>query len=102
MTNGQTEIKLRLFPRELGSVQLTLLSSDKHHLNIVIAAQESETSELIRRHLSDLEQELEGIGFDDINFTFHADEDHAQLPQLQGRCLYSPMFRSIPTKSATR
>ena len=85
VTNGQTEIKLRLFPRELGSVQLTLLSVDKHHLNIVIAAQESETSELIRRHLSDLEQELEGIGFDDINFTFHADEDHAQLPQLQGQ-----------------
>ncbi len=66
-TNRPVEITLS--PEELGRVRLGLAASEGG-LVVTILAERSETTDLIRRHLSTLENAFEELGYSDIDFAF--------------------------------
>lgn len=87
-------VEIALDPVELGKVRM-ILNTSEGHLIVQIMAERPETSELMRRHVAQLESEFRNIGYDDIGFEFsqgnqrepeHPDtaewgENAEQLPQ---------------------
>ena len=74
---GTTEVALD--PEELGRVRLHMTVKDQT-VQIVIAAERPETSDLMRRHLGVLQQEFRSLGFQSIDLGF-ADEGGRNSPK---------------------
>jgi flagellar hook-length control protein FliK len=68
--SGTTEIVLD--PEELGRVRLHMTVTDQT-VQIVIAAERPETSDLMRRHLDVLQQEFRSLGFQSVDLGFSDD-----------------------------
>lgn len=62
-------VDIRLNPRELGSVQMTLKAQDGG-LTLAILADRPETLDLMRRHIDQLSTEFRAMGYSDIAFSF--------------------------------
>lgn len=75
--SGTTEIALN--PEELGRVRLHMTVTDQT-VQIVIAAERPETSDLMRRHLDVLQQEFRSLGFQSVDLGF-ADEGGRNSPK---------------------
>ena len=75
--SGTTEIALD--PEELGRVRLHMTVTDQT-VQIVIAAERPETSDLMRRHLDVLQQEFRSLGFQSVDLGF-ADEGGRNSPK---------------------
>lgn len=71
----QTEITkpqqydIELSPRELGHVKITMVPTDAS-MNILINCERDETSNLLRRNLSDLTQDMHDIGYANVDIEF--------------------------------
>ena len=74
---GTTEIALD--PEELGRVRLHMTVTDQT-VQIVIAAERPETSDLMRRHLDVLQQEFRSLGFQSVDLGF-ADDGGRNAPK---------------------
>lgn len=74
---GTTEIALD--PEELGRVRLHMTVTDQT-VQIVIAAERPETSDLMRRHLDVLQQEFRSLGFQSVDLGF-ADDGGRNSPK---------------------
>lgn len=70
--NGTTEIQLA--PEELGKLQLKLSTQDGIAV-VMIAAERPETTEMLRRNLGDLEQQMHNLGYENVDFQF-AEQQH--------------------------
>ncbi|EYD73144.1 flagellar hook-length control protein FliK [Limimaricola hongkongensis] len=66
---SEGQIELRLDPEELGHVALRM-RAEGDRLTLVIAAEQRDTTELIRRHLQELSQEFRALGYRSIGFSF--------------------------------
>ena len=75
--SGTTEIALN--PEELGRVRLHMTVTDQT-VQIVIAAERPETSDLMRRHLDVLQQEFRSLGFQSVDLGF-ADDGGRNSPK---------------------
>ncbi len=77
---GQQVVEISLNPEELGKLRLSLTSVEGA-LTLSISADRSETLDLLRRHASDLGQQFSDLGYDSIEFQFHAGREDAQTTQ---------------------
>ena len=66
-SGGVTHINLA--PEELGRVRM-VMSVHESSISLVVYAERAEVSELLRRHIDVLAKEFNGLGFEDISFTF--------------------------------
>ncbi|WP_010141272.1 flagellar hook-length control protein FliK [Oceanicola sp. S124] len=66
--DGQTEVHLD--PRELGRVTLRMSTEDLG-VTLHVTADRSETSELMRRHVSLLQESFRALGYDRIEITIN-------------------------------
>ena len=73
---SQRPVDITLSPEELGRVRLAL-SSTETGMVMHVTAERPETLELMRRHIAELGQEFQDIGYADISFSF-AGEDAQQ------------------------
>lgn len=73
---SQRPVDITLSPEELGRVRLAL-SSTEAGMVMHVTAERPETLELMRRHIAELGQEFQDIGYADISFSF-AGEDAQQ------------------------
>lgn len=62
-------IEVALNPAELGKVRM-MLTPVEAGISVNILADRSDTLDLLRRHIGDLEQSFMDMGYDDINFSF--------------------------------
>lgn len=62
-------VEIVLNPEELGRVRMTLSGTESQIL-VSIQAERGDTSDLMRRHLDILTEELRGLGYSDISFSF--------------------------------
>ncbi|MEV8465973.1 flagellar hook-length control protein FliK [Fluviibacterium sp. DFM31] len=62
-------IDIALSPEELGRVRLVLQASDTG-LQVNIQSERSETLDLLRRNIEQLQEDLNAAGFADVNFSF--------------------------------
>ena len=62
-------VEITLNPEELGRLKLQLTTSEAG-IAVHVSAERPETMELLRRHISILDQEFLKLGFDDIAFSF--------------------------------
>lgn len=65
--NGSFEISLN--PEELGRIRMTLTPSEQG-LHLSLSGERSETLDLLRRHISELQQDFADLGYGDISFEF--------------------------------
>jgi hypothetical protein len=79
-TRGNGVVELALRPEELGRVRIVLVGSEAQ-MTVVIQAERQGTEELIRRHLEQLQQDLQDIGYSSISFAFgdRAPEREAEI-----------------------
>ena len=68
-------VDITLNPEELGRVRLALTSTDTGMV-MQVTAERPETLELLRRHISELGQEFQDIGYSDISFNFTGEGTH--------------------------
>ncbi|MBV7407965.1 flagellar hook-length control protein FliK [Maritimibacter sp. DP1N21-5] len=66
-TEGSLEVSLR--PAELGRLSLAF-SSDGAAMTVTLTTERPETLDLVRRNIGLLEQELRGLGYQSLNFSF--------------------------------
>ncbi|MEL7211325.1 MAG: flagellar hook-length control protein FliK [Pseudomonadota bacterium] len=66
-------VELRLDPQELGQVRM-VLTSQEQSLTLVMSAERPETLDLMRRHIDQLAQEFQEMGYTDLNFSFTEQE----------------------------
>lgn len=69
-------------PEELGRVSLKL-DRTGDGLVVHIIAERPETADLIRRNLSDLGQELEAIGFQNVDFSFDQQKENQSRSEMR-------------------
>lgn len=62
-------IEVALNPAELGKVRMMLTPAEAG-ITVNILADRSDTLDLLRKHIGDLEQSFMDMGYDDINFSF--------------------------------
>jgi len=62
-------IEVALNPAELGKVRMMLTPAEAG-ITVNILADRSDTLDLLRKHIGDLEQSFMEMGYDDINFSF--------------------------------
>jgi hypothetical protein len=65
--NGSLEVALA--PEELGKVRLTFIPTEQG-VTLLVAAERSETVDLLRRSIAELARELEGLGLPNLAFSF--------------------------------
>lgn len=75
-------VVIRLDPEELGRVQITLSHSETG-LTVSLQSERSDTSDLMRRHIDLLGQELRDMGYRDVSFAF-GDQPGEGQPQPPG------------------
>lgn len=68
------QIELTLSPAELGKVRMSLSSTDAG-VSVLIHADRSETLDLMRRNIGDLEGEFADMGYGDVDFAFSGGDD---------------------------
>ncbi|MBM7069898.1 flagellar hook-length control protein FliK [Actibacterium sp. 188UL27-1] len=76
-TNTSSTVELTLSPEELGRVRLGLAMSDGVVV-ISVAAERGETLDLLRRHASQLERQMQELGYEQVSIDFgqkHQDND---------------------------
>ncbi len=94
---GRTEILLN--PEELGRVALQM-RIDGDSVLLSIDADRAETLDLIRRHLSELSDELRGLGYGAVDFTFRergnraSPEENSREPDPSDM---PPVERAVPS-----
>jgi flagellar hook-length control protein FliK len=71
-TAGRRNVDVSLNPRELGHVNMRLVTTDVG-VTVTINAERPETEDLMRRHIQDLAREFKEMGFSDISFQFGSD-----------------------------
>lgn len=74
-------VEISLNPEELGRLRLSL-SSSEHGLVVHILAERPETTDLLRRHIGQLDQDLLDLGFDSVAFSF-AEQNHPDSGENQ-------------------
>lgn len=62
-------IEVSLSPEELGKVKLTLSGNDGQ-MHVLVQSDRPETQDLLRRHISQLQQDFRDLGYADISFDF--------------------------------
>jgi flagellar hook-length control protein FliK len=62
-------VEITLSPEELGRVRLSVTPGE-NSIVVNILAERGETLDLLRRHIDQLTQEFENLGYDDIGFSF--------------------------------
>jgi hypothetical protein len=67
--NGNKPVELTLNPEELGRVRLSIKSAE-HGIVVNVLAERAETLDLMRRHIDELSQEFQDLGYRDITFSF--------------------------------
>ncbi|WP_341367510.1 flagellar hook-length control protein FliK [Yoonia sp. BS5-3] len=72
MQNGGRVTEIGLNPEELGRVRLSMTAQDTT-ITLNVVAERPETTDLLRRNIDALAQELRSLGYDDINFSFGGD-----------------------------
>ena len=92
--SATTEISLD--PEELGRVRLHMTVTDQT-VQIVIAAERPETSDLMRRHLDVLQQEFRSLGFQSVDLGF-ADDGGRNSPKEAPKPTHIAV--EIPTEDA--
>jgi flagellar hook-length control protein FliK len=83
MPNRPVEIMLK--PQELGAVRLTVQQADTG-IMVNLTAERPETLDLMRRHIDQLGQDFQAIGYTNIAFSFagsDADPDAQQEEQAK-------------------
>ncbi|MCP9483564.1 flagellar hook-length control protein FliK [Shimia sp. CNT1-13L.2] len=104
-TRGNGVVELALRPEELGRVRMVLAGSESQ-MTVVIQAERQGTEELIRRHLEQLQQDLQDIGYSSISFAFgdRAPEGDAQVrsaglgPEIEGDMADEDPLVSAPAR----
>jgi len=80
LLNSAKETTLvQLQPEELGKVALTL-RGDERGMTVHIAAERSETLDLMRRNVDELSAELQDMGYESLSFEFGGDPGGADDP----------------------
>ena len=69
-------VEITLSPEELGRVRLSVTPSEQGIL-VNVLAERPETLELMRRHIDQLAQEFQSLGYEDIAFSFSSAERDA-------------------------
>jgi hypothetical protein len=69
-------VEITLSPEELGRVRLSLVTSE-HGIVVNVLAERPETLDLMRRHIDQLVQEFQSLGYEDIGFSFSSTEHGA-------------------------
>ncbi|NIZ13286.1 flagellar hook-length control protein FliK [Phaeobacter sp. HF9A] len=82
-TAGKRNVDVSLNPKELGHVNMRLVTNDTG-VSVVIQAERPETEDLMRRHIQDLAREFKEMGFTDISFQFGSDTDAGQSGGNEG------------------
>ena len=67
-------VEITLSPEELGRVRLSVSASDGG-IVVNVVAERPETLDLLRRHIDQLGQEFQALGYADIGFSFAAGSD---------------------------
>ena len=79
--SGEATTEIVLSPEELGTVKIKLEQSAETMI-VHVATERAETSDLIRRNLSELSRELTSIGFENVDFSF---EEQTKRDQPKGQ-----------------
>ena len=66
---GERNVDVALNPEELGRVRMRISTSEAG-ITVVIQTERQETGELMRRHISELEEQFKQMGFENISFQF--------------------------------
>jgi flagellar hook-length control protein FliK len=66
-------VDITLSPDELGRVRLSVIPSE-NGIVVNVLAERPETLDLMRRHIDQLAQEFQSLGYDDISFSFSGAE----------------------------
>ena len=66
------KVDIALYPEELGRVRMSISSGDAGMI-VTIAAERSETADLMRRHMEQFSRDLQRMGFHDVAFDFQGD-----------------------------
>lgn len=104
-TRGNGVVELALRPEDLGRVRMVLAGSESQ-MTVVIQAERPGTEELIRRHLEQLQQDLQDIGYSSISFAFgdRTPEGEAQVrsaglgPEIEGDMADEELIASAPAR----
>ena len=79
----QRPVEITLSPEELGRVRLHLTTAEATII-VSVLAERSETTDLMRRHISELQSAMHDIGYTDVTFEFgsgeHADNAADESP----------------------
>ncbi|MGJ5617915.1 flagellar hook-length control protein FliK [Sulfitobacter sp. MF3-043] len=73
-------VDITLSPEELGRVRLSVVPSE-HGLVVNVLAERPETLDLLRRHIDQLAQEFQKLGYEDIGFSFSGAEQNTSDEQ---------------------
>lgn len=68
-------VEVRLSPEELGRVRLSMTTME-NGMNVMVMTERPETLDLIRRNIELLAADLEGQGFQNLNFSFNGEGAH--------------------------
>lgn len=71
-TKGERKVDVMLNPKELGKVKMQLATGDGG-VRVMIHTERTETGDLMRRHINELEKEFKEMGFESISFEFSGD-----------------------------
>ncbi|MCA2006134.1 flagellar hook-length control protein FliK [Tritonibacter mobilis] len=82
-TGGKRNVDVTLNPRELGHVNMRVMTTDVG-VTVTINAERPETEDLMRRHIQDLAREFKEMGFSDISFQFGSDAQAGQSEDGDG------------------
>ena len=63
------QYEIELSPRELGHVKITMVPTEAN-MNILISCERDETSNLLRRNLNELTQDMHEIGYANVDIEF--------------------------------
>jgi len=77
-------IEIILNPEELGRVRLNLQVTDGAVV-VSIQTERAETADLMRRHISALEKEFKGLGYDTVSFSFDGEHSRSDKQQEQSQ-----------------
>lgn len=103
---GGQPVELTLNPEELGRVRLSL-SHGETAISVTIQTDRGDTLDLMRRHITLLENEFREIGYDDIRFSFgatsqggadaHSDRQQSDPAPHDHTAPASPLQTPVPT-----
>lgn len=72
-------VEISLNPEELGRLRLAISITDAG-LTVNVVVERPETLDLLRRHISTLDQEFQSLGYEDVAFSFNGDAPSGDGP----------------------